>query len=76
MVKKRIDVNFDILVLPVVLYLFALFFIVSFLGYEQEDHSAMRMMYHIFPVIVFGLYAGVIGVLNTLLSGHRVPHLR
>lgn len=76
MVKKRIDVNFDILVLPVVLYLFALFFLVSFLGYEEEDHSAMRMMYHIFPVIVFGLYAGVIGLLNAVLPGYRVPRLR
>lgn len=64
MVKKRIDKNLDILVIPVILYLFSLFFLVSFLGYEKEDHSAMRMMYHIFPVIVFSLFTGLIDMLN------------
>ena len=35
MVKKRIDMNFDILVIPIIFYLFTLFFIVAFYGYEE-----------------------------------------
>lgn len=73
MVKKRIDINFDILVIPIIFYLFALFFLVAFYGYEKEDHSAMRMMYHIFPVVVFSLFTGLIDMLNKYHTSSSLP---
>ena len=75
MVKKKIDMNFDILVIPIILYLFALFCVVALGGYEKEDHSAMRMMNHIFPIIVFSLFTGLIDVLNKYHLSFSLPAL-
>ena len=78
MVRKKIDMNFDILVIPIIFYLFALFFLVAFYGYEEENHSAWRMIYHIFPVVVFSLFTGLIDMLNKYYStaGQSLPFLR
>ena len=60
---REIDEDYGIFTMSIVFYLFLLFFVVAFAGYENEDHSAIRMMHHIFPVIVLSLFVGLFNIL-------------
>jgi len=51
--------NYYILFAPIVLYLFLLFLLVAFSGYENVDHSARRMVLHIVPLFVYFLFIGL-----------------
>ena len=52
------DKNYYILFIPTMLYLFMLFLLVAFGGYENVDHSASRMVFHIVPLFIYSLFIG------------------
>ncbi len=52
------DENYYVLFSPTVLYLFMLFLLVAFGGYEMEDHSAKRMVFHTVPLFIYSLFIG------------------
>ena len=54
------DNNYYILITPTVLYLFMLFLLVAFGGYENVDHSASRMVFHAVPLYIYSLFVGLI----------------
>ena len=56
---SRYNKNYYILFAPIVLYLFLLFLLVAFSGYENVDHSARRMLLHIVPLFVYFLFIGL-----------------
>tara|TARA_B100000315_G_C14377294_1_gene495799 strand:+ start:59 stop:670 length:612 start_codon:yes stop_codon:yes gene_type:complete len=56
--------NYYVLFTPLVLYLFMLFLLVVFSGYEKEDHSANRMVFHTVPLFIYSLFIGLSYTMN------------
>jgi len=60
----RFDKHFSIFTMTIIFYLLLLFLIVGLSGYEKDDHSAIRMVVHIVPIIIFSLFLGISSLLS------------
>ena len=58
------DENYYILFLPTLIYLFILFLLVAFSGYDSEDHSANRMVIHTVPLFIYSLFIALSTVIT------------
>ena len=61
----KYDKHFSIFSITITFYLALLFLVVGLSGYEKEDHSAIRMLVHIVPLVIMGLFVGLTKLLKS-----------
>ena len=68
----KLDKQYSILSLTLIYYFVILFLMVGVSGYEKEDHSAVRMLVHVAPLMILSLFIGISNLLKyeNLLSNY------
>jgi len=63
-IVAQLDKQYSIFSLTLMYYFVILFLIVGFSGYEKEDHSAVRMLVHVAPLMILSLFIAISNLLK------------